>query len=81
MGAKARRREDSKEKGGAKRRGKRRGEAQRHRGGQQSGRFLPLKVTSGPWGEALHMGVSYGTALGLLEWGGPLRSPIQSPSR
>ena len=29
MGAKARRREDSKEKGGAKRRGKRRGEAQR----------------------------------------------------
>ena len=48
--------------------------------GQQSGRFLPPKVTSGPCWEARHIGVSYGTALGLLEWGGPLRSPIQSPS-
>lgn len=69
--------EDSKEKGGAKRRGKTSGEAQRC---QQSGRFLLLKVTSGPWGEALHIAASYGTALGLLEWGGPLRTPIQSPS-
>ena len=48
MGAKARR-EDSKENGGAKRTGKRRGEAQRRRRGQQSGRFLPLKVTLRPW--------------------------------
>ena len=44
MGAKARR-EDSKENGGAKRTGKRRGEAQRRRGGQQSG---PARVGRAP---------------------------------
>lgn len=41
MGAKVRRREDSKEKGGAKRRGKRRGEAQRCRGVSRVGISCP----------------------------------------
>lgn len=82
MGAKARR-ADSKGKGGAKRR--KEGKGRERLGGAEGsaewaapshkGGFLPLKVASGPWGQALHVYVPYGIALGLLGWEGPLRSP------